>query len=71
MRITELALGTPGRLFRSRMPFTENDPSGEIFTEYQREGVSVVVLLAEDEECQLRTGRDLRGSRWVFSGSWC
>ena len=60
MGLTELPLGMPGRLFRSRMPFTLNDPHGAIFTQFQHEGVSVVVLLADDKECLERTGRDLR-----------
>lgn len=60
MNFTELPLGMPGRVFRSRMPFTVSDPHGIIFERYQRAGVSVVVLLAEDDECIQRTGRNLQ-----------
>jgi protein-tyrosine phosphatase len=60
MMITEIPLGTDGRLFRSRMPFAIYDPEGQIFSHYQSNDVSVIVLLADDKECLDRTGHDLR-----------
>lgn len=41
------------------MPFRFADYNGKLFQTYLREGISVVVVLAEAEECQQRTGRDL------------
>ena len=68
MQLTELTfnypscLGTsPGRIFRSAMPFSAYDPSGDLIDAYHQAGISVIVLLASDEECQNRLGRDLRG----------
>lgn len=60
MSLTELPLGTAGRIFRSKMPFGPFDRQGEIFARYLQEDVSVVVLLAGDEECREITGKDLR-----------
>jgi protein-tyrosine phosphatase len=60
MLLTEFPFSLPGRIFRSQMPFRYTDPDGEIFREYQRQGVSVVVMLVSDEEAQNRTGLDLR-----------
>jgi len=61
MSLTELPFNYPGRIFRSPMPFSAYDPSGDLIDAYQRADISVIVLLASDEECQSRLGRDLRG----------
>lgn len=58
--LTELPFNLPGRIFRSPMPFRNIDPEGKIFQQYLKQKISVVVLLASDEECLDRTGRNLR-----------
>ena len=61
MPLTELPFGLAGHIFRSPMPFnTTYDPRGEVVNEYIQKGVSVIVLLAEDEECLEKAGRNLR-----------
>jgi protein-tyrosine phosphatase len=57
--LTELDFGTPGRVYRSPMPFGREDPNGLLFPAYRSAGISAVVLLAEAEECLRKTGRDL------------
>lgn len=57
---SELPFGYPGRVFRSRMPFDERDPRGDLLKCYLAESIQVVVVLAEDEEILAYTGRDLR-----------
>ena len=58
-RLTELDFGTPGRIYRSPMPFGPYDADGLLFQAYQSNAVSVVVVLAEAEECLRKTGKDL------------
>jgi len=60
INITELPTGYAGRFFRSAMPFSSHDNGDELFRKIKNEGVSVIVLLAADEECFEKTGRDLR-----------
>ena len=60
MSLTELPLNLPGRIFRSPMPFGDFDPQGEVLHKYKEEKVSVIVLLAEDEECLRKARCDLR-----------
>lgn len=60
MTLIELPYDLPGRVFRSEMPFSGYDRYGKLFSDYQRERISTVVLLAEDSECQRITGFDLR-----------
>ena len=57
--LTELPFGLAGRIFRSPMPFRPGDEQGNLFLEYQQAQISVVVVVAEEEECYRRTGRDL------------
>jgi protein-tyrosine phosphatase len=57
--MTELDFGTPGRIYRSPMPFGPYDTDGSLFQAYQKASISAVVLLAEAEECLRKTGRDL------------
>jgi protein-tyrosine phosphatase len=59
---SELPFRYPGRVFRSRMPFDERDPNGDLFSCYLAESIQVVVVLAEDEEILACTGRDLRAA---------
>jgi protein-tyrosine phosphatase len=42
------------------MPFGSYDQEGSIYTEFKRSHISAVVLLAEDEECLQKAGRNLR-----------
>lgn len=58
--LTELPLNLPGRIFRSPMPYNSSDPQGILFEQYQREKISVIVMLVNVEECIRETGRDLR-----------
>jgi protein-tyrosine phosphatase len=60
MPLTELPFGLAGHIFRSPMPFGIYDPREEVFNKYIQNGVSVIVLLAEDEECLKKAGRNLR-----------
>ncbi|MGD9092251.1 MAG: protein-tyrosine phosphatase family protein [Anaerolineales bacterium] len=59
VEVIELPFDLAGKVYRSPMPFRVNDRRGELFARYQALGVSVVVLLAEDEECQRQTGWNL------------
>lgn len=58
--LTELPFGTPGRVYRSPMPFGAFDEAQDVFHQYIQAGVKVVVMLVSDAEAQTRTGRDLR-----------
>jgi protein-tyrosine phosphatase len=58
---TELPFASPGRVFRSRMPFDTRDPQGELLKRFIAESVDVVVVLVDDAEALECTGRDLRG----------
>ena len=60
MPLTELPFGLPGRLFRSPMPFGPYDLHGEIYDQFREEQIAVIVLLASDDECLHKTGRNLR-----------
>jgi protein-tyrosine phosphatase len=42
------------------MPYSAQDPGETLFAEYRLQGISVVVLLSEDEQCLSRAGRNLR-----------
>ena len=57
--LTELPLHLPGRLYRTAMPFSVYDRRGRIVPAIRAHGVSLVVVIAEAEECRQRTGRDL------------
>jgi len=60
MPLTELPFGLQGHIFRSPMPFGKYDPEGEALHEFKRTNVSVIVLLASDEECLEKAGRNLQ-----------
>jgi protein-tyrosine phosphatase len=49
------------------MPFSVYDPQGDSLFQFQREKGSVIVLLAEEEECVIRTGLNLK-SLYVNQG---
>lgn len=57
--VTELPFGLPGRVLRSYMPFSDFDPTGELWDAYRILNVDTVVVLAEREETLIRTGMDL------------
>jgi predicted protein tyrosine phosphatase len=59
--LTELPLGLPGRIFRCSMPYSPYDPDGQVLQEMRSQAISVIVLLAEADECLTMTGRDLPG----------
>ena len=58
--LIELPFGLPGRVFRSPMPFRAGDTQGDVFRQYLEQQISVVVVLVDDAECLVRTGRNLR-----------
>jgi protein-tyrosine phosphatase len=57
--LTELPFGLPGKIYRSPMPFGSYDSAGVIFEAYRSHNVSVVVVLAEDDECLQKAKRNL------------
>jgi protein-tyrosine phosphatase len=57
--LTELPFGLPGRVFRCPMPFSPYDPHGHALQTFQALEISVIVLLAEVDECLIMTRRDL------------
>jgi len=60
MTLVELPFGLPGRVFRSPLPFSDFDPAGQLFSQFQGQGIGAVVLLLDDEHCLEWSGRDLR-----------
>ncbi|HSF80590.1 MAG TPA: protein-tyrosine phosphatase family protein [Anaerolineales bacterium] len=58
--ITELPSIFPGRILRSPMPFRSGDKDGRLYDQIKEYEVSVIVLLASDQECIEKSGRDLR-----------
>ncbi|HSE58462.1 MAG TPA: protein-tyrosine phosphatase family protein [Nitrospiraceae bacterium] len=60
MLFTELPFGLSGRIYRSAMPFGTYGPDGAIFEAYKQQGISLVVLLAEEHECLEKTKRSLK-----------
>jgi len=58
--LTELPVSFPGRLFRSPMPFRLGDMDGRLYAQFKEGDVAVIVLLAHDQECLEKSGRDLR-----------
>ena len=60
MSVIELPFGLPGRIFRSPMPFGPYDLHGEVYDRWREEQMTVVVLLAAEDECLHKTGRNLR-----------
>ncbi len=60
MSLVEFPYGLPGRIFRSPMPFTAQDPGNTLFRQYQSEKIEVVVMLVDDEPALSNSGRDLR-----------
>lgn len=67
MELTELPYTFTGKVYCSAMPFSTYDPDGRLIQAYKNEDVSLIVLLANYEECRRITGRDLR-STYVEEG---
>lgn len=59
MKLIEFPFGLPGRIFGSPMPYGAYDRDGEVLRELKLKSVSIVVLLAEDFECEENTKRNL------------
>ena len=56
-----LPYGLPAEIYRSPMPFSRMfDLQGEVFSAYQKAGISCVVMLVSDEEAIQQSGYDLR-----------
>jgi protein-tyrosine phosphatase len=68
MGLTKLLFNLPGNIYRSPMPFSTYDPSGDLIVSYVQAEISVVVLMASDEECQNKTGIDLH--RYYQTHGW-
>jgi len=60
MNLVELPLGLPGKVFRSQMPFGRFDPAEEVYEEFERAEIDIIVLLVEEYEYRRITGRDLK-----------
>src|SRR5205807_3035356 len=58
--LTALPFGFPGRICRSPMPFGPYDLHGEVYDRFCEEQIRVIVLLASEDECLYKTGRNLR-----------
>jgi protein-tyrosine phosphatase len=60
MSLLELPMGLPGKVFKSPMPFGDWDREGRLVQDYHGAKVSVIVVLAEDQECLAKVGCSLR-----------
>ena len=60
MELTELPFTFPGKIFRSAMPYSTYDPDGNIMPAYKNNNVSMVVMLASEDESIRASGRNLR-----------
>lgn len=60
MSLLELPMGLAGKVFKSPMPFGDWDREGRLIRDYHYAKASVVVVLAEDQECVAKAGRSLR-----------
>ncbi len=58
--LTELPFGLSGRIFRSPMPYGTYDPDGYVLEKYKQVGITTIILLASDDECMDKAGRNLR-----------
>lgn len=59
MEITQLPSPYAGKIYRSAMPYSSYDPDGELISAYQHNDVSMIVLLATEEESTKITGKNL------------
>ncbi len=59
MELTELPFTFPGKIFRSAMPYSSYDQDGNLIPAYKQNNVSMVVMLASEDESIRATGRNL------------
>ncbi len=57
--LTEIPFGFKGRVFRSPMPFSPYDPSGQVWPLYLEKGIDIVLVLAEMHEILVYTNQNL------------
>jgi hypothetical protein len=57
--MTELPFRLKGKIFRSAMPFCVYDKKRTLFSQFQRNKIAVVLVLAGRKECLERAGIDL------------
>ncbi len=58
-QVIEIPYGFSGRIYRSPMPFSLYDRSGEIWTTYRERDVGLIVVLTEPREYLVHAGKDL------------
>jgi protein-tyrosine phosphatase len=59
MELTALPFTFPGKIFRSAMPYSAYDPDGNLIPAYKNNNVSMVVMLASEDESIRASGRNL------------
>jgi len=59
MELTELPFTFPGKIFRSAMPYSTYDPDGNLMPAYKNNNISMVVMLASEDESIRASGRNL------------
>lgn len=59
MEITQLPFPYAGKIYRSAMPYSSYDPDGELISVYENNDVSLIVMLASEEESIKITGKNL------------
>ena len=59
-KLTELPFNLPRRIYCSPIPFGDLDVGGQLVNRYRDESISVIVVLADDEEIKKSTGKNLR-----------
>jgi protein-tyrosine phosphatase len=59
MELTLVPFNTPGKIFRSAMPYSGYDPQGMLIPAYKENNISMIVMLASDEEAVEIAGRNL------------
>ena len=57
--ITEMPFGLNGKVIRSPMPFSQYDVSQDVWSDYLENGINLVLVLVEDDELLVKSGRDL------------
>jgi protein-tyrosine phosphatase len=60
MGLTLLPYGLKGFIYRSAMPFSRFDLTGDTYREYKACEISAVVLLVSDQEALINSSRNLR-----------
>ena len=59
-QLTELPFGLPGRIYRSRMPFSLGEDSDLLFEQFKTGKVNTVVNLVPEVESFRKTNRDIQ-----------